>query len=374
MRERGGPNKSLRANTGMVKIINLINSFGVPPCTFVYDLLRDKVGYETAPESGKSLDTVDPTTTWQVAKLQGPNPATKDTHGTMGLPKGGNPQGNGAFILGSLLPLPRSYSTEGRQTITCNNTPLITPLEGSKRLAGLHKLAKEDLEAKFPKLIHYISDLNILALAYELIKSKPGNITPGVDKETLDSIDLKFLDNTSKKIKAGKYKFPAARRVQIPKPGKKEKRPLGIASPRVKVVQKAMELVLNAIYEPIFKDTSHGFRPMKSQHSALQQIDQQFKGVVWFIEGDIAKYFDTINHSKLMEILKEKITCPKTLALIKSSLEAGYIEFGGLCEKAMLGTPQGSVLSPLLSNIYLHKLDCFMEDLMEKHNKGTKRR
>jgi retron-type reverse transcriptase len=75
-----------------------------------------------------------------------------------------------------------------------------------------------------------------------------------------------------------------------------------------------------------------------------------------------------------MEILKEKITCPKTLALIKSSLEAGYIEFGGLCEKAMLGTPQGSVLSPLLSNIYLHKLDCFMEDLMEKHNKGTKRR
>lgn len=158
-------------------------------------------------------------------------------------------------------------------------------------------------------MIHHIADLNTLILAYESIKSKPGNMTPGTDGQTMDHMDLKFLEDLSKKIRAGKYGFPPARRVWIPKPRKSEKRPLGVASPRVKIVQKAMEMVLSAIFEPTFKDTSHGFRPNRSQHTALQLIDQQFKGVVWFVEADISKCFDTICHKKLMEIISERVTC-----------------------------------------------------------------
>jgi len=153
-----------------------------------------------------------------------------------------------------------------------------------------------------------------------------------------------------------------------------EKRPLAIASPREKVVQKAIELVLSSIYEPSFLNYSHGFRPGRNTHSALRMVDAQCKGATWFIEVDITKCFDTISHDHLMAILSRRITCQKTLALIRSALKAGYIELGGVSAKAQVGTPQGSVLSPLLCNIFLHELDCFIMNLIGRTDKGSKRR
>jgi retron-type reverse transcriptase len=129
------------------------------------------------------------------------------------------------------------------------------------------------------KLIHIVANPEVLILAYETIKSKPGNETPGVDAQTLDGINLNWIQNTSKLLLAGKYKFKAARRVYIPKKGKNKKRPLTISSPRDKLVQQAMYLVLNAIYEPSFLESSHGSRPGKGNHTALKSIKLKFQGV-----------------------------------------------------------------------------------------------
>lgn len=109
---------------------------------------------------------------------------------------------------------------------------------------------------------------------------------------------MDFIRKTSKVLLSGRYQFNPAREVLIPKPGKSEKRPLKVANPREKLVQKAMELVLNAVYDCTFLEYSHGFRPGKGCHTALKYIDQKFKGVVWFIEADITKCFDTIPHDQ----------------------------------------------------------------------------
>lgn len=140
-----------------------------------------------------------------------------------------------------------------------------------------------------------------------------------------------------------------------------------------------MELVLNTVYEPLFQPTSHGFRPNKSAHSALKMIDvpTQFKGASWFIEADITKCFDSINHSQLLSITSRVIKCQKTLALIRNSLKAGHVELGkdgDASLRDMTGTPQGSVLSPLLCNIYLHELDKHMREISNEYDKGDSRR
>jgi retron-type reverse transcriptase len=124
-------------------------------------------------------------------------------------------------------------------------------------------------------------------------------------------------------MKRGKYEFPPARRTYIPKPGKKEKRPLTIASPRDKVVQKAIQMVLEQPYEAIFLESSHGFRPRRGVGTAIKYIDTHFQSSHYVIEADFAKAFDTIPHDKLIEIMRRKIKCPKTLILIKSTLKAG---------------------------------------------------
>lgn len=218
-----------------------------------------------------------------------------------------------------------------------------------------------------------IANIKNLVAAYELIKSNPGNMTPGVDTQTLDGMNIEWLKAVQRELKNGTYRFPPARRIQIPKLGKNEMRPLTIASPRDKVVQKAMQLVLEQEYEKIFLDSSHGFRPGRGTRTAMQYVEAKFQSSHYIIEADFSKAFDTIQHKKLMEILSEKIKCEKTLKLIESSLKAGYIEFGELHKNLDIGTPQGSILSPLLCNIYLHKLDGYMEELKKQYNKGEKR-
>lgn len=221
--------------------------------------------------------------------------------------------------------------------------------------------------------IKTISNLKNLVAAYELIKSNPGNMTKGADEVTLDGIDLKYFKRVQSELKAGKFIFSPARRIQIPKPGKTETRPLTIASPREKIVQKAILLVLERRYENKFLDSSHGFRPARGTHTAMNQMEAKFQSVHYIIEADFSKAFDSIQHDALMGILKEEIGCEKTLSLIKNGLRAGYFEMGELHNNLSIGTPQGSILSPLLCNIFLHKLDEHIEKLKLEYHKGTKR-
>lgn len=240
-------------------------------------------------------------------------------------------------------------------------------------LEELVKINKNNQGQINDKLIHIVSDTKVLILAYEIIKSNPGNSTPGIDSITLDQIDLSWFTKISKELKAGKYKFKPARRVYIPKPGEKGERPLIINSPRDKIVQQAIYLVLNAIYEPSFLDSSHGSRLNKGTHTALKDIKTKFQGVKWCIKADIDNNFSNIDHKILLNLLSKRIVCSKFLALIKKSIKAGYIE-----DKKFIasnkGLFQGNVTSPILNNVYLHQLDLFMSNLAESFNGNKYRR
>lgn len=212
-----------------------------------------------------------------------------------------------------------------------------------------------------------IAKLNNLVVAYESIKSKPGNMTEGSNEATLDGISIGWLRKISEQLLEGKFKFSPGRLVKIPKPGKSEKRNLIIADPREKVVQKAIEIILNGYYDPMMSDNSHGFRPGKGVQSCIRKIEQDFQSSRFVIEGDLRKAFDSIPHDKLLDVLKKDIKCVKTLELIKNMIKAGYKD-GDKIIKSQVGVPQGSVLSPLLCNIYLDALDRHIEILKERYD------
>ena len=235
--------------------------------------------------------------------------------------------------------------------------------------AGITNRIRKD--GRYGELHQILGDPTILILAYLAIKGKPGNITPGYTAEgkkpeTLDGIDLNYFLRLSELIRSGKFTFNPARRVLVPKPGKADLRPLGVGNPREKIVQKAISMVLTLIFEPLFLPCSHGFRPGRGTHTALQQLQSRHgNSFVWAIEGDISKCFDNIPHDIIMRLLGRRIDCPVTLRLIWNSLKAGYIDpVTGAHVVPDRGTPQGSVLSPLLVNVVLHELDCFMQNVL----------
>lgn len=219
-----------------------------------------------------------------------------------------------------------------------------------------------------------VSDVEFLILAYELIKGNPGNTTSGSDSETLDKINLNWFKKSSESLLAGKFKFNPARREYISKGlDKHEQRPLTIGSPKDKIVQRAIYLILEAIYEPSFLESSHGSRPNRGCHSALKDIKYSFNGVKWCLEADIKSNFPSISHMILLKLLKRRISCSKFLALIKNLIKTGYFEDGRLKE-VNIGLFQGNVTSPILNNIYLHEFDLFMAELCVSFNKGKARR
>ena len=221
----------------------------------------------------------------------------------------------------------------------------------------------------------YREDLYIIA--YERIKSKPGNMTPGTDAETLDGFSLATIREIIQEMKTEQFRFRPVRQQFIPKPNGKMRK-LGIPCVRDKVVQEVMHMILEAIYDspsaPYFRETSHGFRPSYSCHTALREIRTHWTAVNWYIEGDIKACFDELDHHVLVQLLHKKIHDERFLNLIWKLLKAGYLDLHGTQKESLIGSPQGGIISPILANVYLHELDVFVENLREKQEKGTIKR
>ena len=208
--------------------------------------------------------------------------------------------------------------------------------------------------------------------AYAKIYANKGAVTKGVNQNTLDGMCIERVESLIALLKDGRYKPMPARRVYIPKKNGKT-RPLGMPTGDDKLVQEVVRILLEQVYESVFSDKSHGFRPAKSCHTALEQIDHQWKGVKWIVDMDIQGFYDNIDHSVLIAALEKKIDDKKFINLIKLLLKAGYLEdwkFHGTYS----GTPQGGICSPILANIVLHELDQFMETKIAEFNKGEKRK
>nr|BBE20954.1 group II intron reverse transcriptase/maturase [Ulva ohnoi] len=212
----------------------------------------------------------------------------------------------------------------------------------------------------------------IYKIAYEIIKSKKGNTTPGVDKATLDGIGLPWINKTIGSMKDRSFKFQPAVRKYIPKPNGKL-RPLGIPTPKDKVVQQAIRMIIEPLFEPHFLNSSHGFRPKRSAHTALKDI-RQWTGITWAIEGDIKGCFDNVNHHTLGQLLKKRVKDENLISLYWKAVNAGYVNNGNLEPHSLSGVPQGGVLSPFLSNVYMHELDVFVEELKVRFRQSSNRR
>lgn len=213
---------------------------------------------------------------------------------------------------------------------------------------------------------------NLYLRAYARLYPNKGALTKGMTDETVDGMSEAKIDHLIEEIRHERFRWTPVRRVYIPKTHGKL-RPLGLPTWRDKLVQEVIRSLLSAYYEPQFTDHSHGFRPKRGCHTALRTIQRTWKGTRWFIEGDIAHYFDTINHDVLITILSNHIRDGRFLRLIRELLAAGYME-NWKFHKTLSGTPQGGVLSPLLSNIYLHKFDHWVETtLIPRYTRGMER-
>lgn len=216
-------------------------------------------------------------------------------------------------------------------------------------------------------------DSRLYDMAYHAIKSNPGNMTQGIDGTTLDGWDQDKVSKIILAMRDGTFRFSKSRLALIPKPDG-NKRPLKIAPPRDKIVQRIIAWILEAIYEPSFHHESFGFRFGKGHHDALKHVKYAFNSSRFLIEGDISKCFDEIDHDLLIGILRRRIKDERFIVLILHALQAGYLDEFRIPKDSLIGTPQGSIVSPILSNIFLTEFDLFVENTLKpKYNKGTAR-
>jgi group II intron reverse transcriptase/maturase len=210
--------------------------------------------------------------------------------------------------------------------------------------------------------------------AYGKIYRNDGAMTPGSTEETVDGMSLTKIGAIIEALRRERYRWSPARRVHIEKKGSNKKRPLGLPTWSDKLLQEVIRLILEAYYEPRFSDRSHGFRPGRGCHTALTEVHRTWTGTAWFIEGDISDCFGSLDHEVLLSILSEKVHDGRFLRLIANLLKAGYLEDWRF-NKTLSGTPQGGIVSPVLSNIYLDRLDRFVEEtLIPSYNRKAKRR
>lgn len=223
----------------------------------------------------------------------------------------------------------------------------------------LYRAAKADPDRRFHALWDKVTRRDVLWRAWVLVRRNNG--APGIDAVTLAGIEesgvSRFLDELAADLKEGRYRPQPTRRVLIPKPGSTEQRPLSIPVVRDRVVQAACKIVLEPVFEADFLPCSFGFRPQRSAHDALQVvIDEAWRGRVWVVETDIANCFEAIPSEKLMQAVEERVCDQSVLKLLRAMLRAGVMVDGQVVTP-QFGTPQGGPLSPLLCNVYLHRLD-----------------
>jgi len=226
----------------------------------------------------------------------------------------------------------------------------------STKLERIAQLAKEAPDMSFTSLSHYL-DIDLLKEAFRRTRK---NGSPGVDGQTARAYELELesnLCNLLNRVKSGSYRAPCVRRVYIPKGNGKETRPIGIPTFEDKILQRGIAMILEAIYEQDFHDCSYGFRPGRSPHQMLETVRDQIMSIGggYVIEVDMRKFFDTLDHQYLREILSHRVRDGVLTRLIGKWLNAGIFENGQVSFPEM-GTPQGGVISPLLANVFLHEV------------------
>ncbi len=223
----------------------------------------------------------------------------------------------------------------------------------------LYRAAKADPQRRFHALYDKVHRRDVLERAWGQVRRNRG--AAGIDRKTLADVEQygvdRLLDELAADLRSGSYRPLPARRVFIPKPGSLEQRPLSIPAVRDRVAQAALKTVVEPIFEADMLPCSFGFRPHKSAHDALQiLIDEAWRGRRWVVETDIAQCFEAIPHSGLLSAIEERICDRNVLKLVRAMLRAGVMQ-GGAVRHSVTGTPQGGVASPMLANVYLHRLD-----------------
>jgi RNA-directed DNA polymerase len=224
---------------------------------------------------------------------------------------------------------------------------------------ALYRAAKADPGRRFHALYDKVSRSDVLWRAWVAVRWNNG--APGIDKVTLAAVEeygvTRLLEELASELGEGRYRPLPARRVYIPKPGTTEQRPLSIPSVRDRIVQAAVKIVLEPVFEAGFLPCSFGFRPGRSAHDALQVlIDECWRGRRWVVETDVASCFSAIPHDQLMRAVEERVCDRSVLKLLRVMLRAGVMQDGQV-SRPDAGTPQGGVISPVLCNVYLHRLD-----------------
>lgn len=244
--------------------------------------------------------------------------------------------------------------------------PTMEILERTKKNSETNK------EEVFTRLYRYLLRPDLYFIAYKKLYSNNGASTKGVNDDTADGFSEDKIAKIIASLADESYMPNPSRRTYLKKVNGKM-RPLGIPTFTDKLIQEVLRTILEAVYEPLFMDCSHGFRPGKGCHTALKSVKYQFNGVRWFIEGDIKGCFDNINHEVLVGIISKKIKDARLTKLIYKFLKAGYLE-DFQYNNTYSGTPQGGIISPLLANIYLHELDKFVEKQSSMFNKPAESR
>jgi group II intron reverse transcriptase/maturase len=229
-----------------------------------------------------------------------------------------------------------------------------------RELEHLEKLAKEDTTRRFNRVYRLLRQERFLMLARLRIASNKGAHTPGVDGQVMDDITPEEITRLSRELTTGTYRPQPVRRRYIPKRNGKL-RPLGIPTSRDRVVQAGAASILEALYEPLFRSCSHGFRKDHSPITALRRVSSAYRaGATWIIEGDISECFGSIPYHIILNCLRRRIRDERFIDLVREMLQAGVME-AGMYTPTYSGTPQGGIVSPILANIVLHDLDCWME-------------
>jgi len=229
-----------------------------------------------------------------------------------------------------------------------------------RELEHLRGLAVANPAKRFSDLLKLVRHEAFLVTAWDRVRTNMGARTPGVDGQTKQNVDPTLIAQLAHDLEHRQYHPQPVRRVHIPKPNGKQ-RPLGIPTIRDRVVQAAVAQVLEALYEPIFRDCSYGFRPGRSTIHALRHIARSYRtGATWVIEGDLVKCFDSIPHGVILNCLRKRIKDERFIDLIRQMLQAGIMEDGHYAA-TYSGTPQGGLASPILANIVLHELDWWLD-------------